>query len=83
MNDVYLDGKSHDLSALSADFSEAVPFRIDVQDKHVEVVVNGEIVYTNSYSDSMGEVVGLRFKFIGLGEVQSFKLINEEGNRVL
>lgn len=74
LNDVYLRGKEHDLSALSTDFTEPKNLSIDVHDLKVRVSIEGEEVYQAAYQESMGRLVGVRFKFVGTGEVRSFKL---------
>lgn len=79
LNDVYLRGKEHDLSALSADFSEPEELSVDVNQKEVRVSVAGKEVYQAVYEESMGRLVGVRFKFVGVGEVQSFQLTDASG----
>ena len=83
LNDVYLRGTSNDLSALSADFSDNTSIQIEVIDQQVAISINDRLVYSNAYFESMGEVVGLRFKFLGLGEVTSFALLDQSGGLVL
>ena len=82
LNDTYLNGKANDLSALSADFSEATLLEIKVDAQVVTITIDKRLVYTNTYQDSMGELVGLRFKFTGLGEVLTFELRDHSGKRV-
>ena len=74
LNDVYLRGKENDLSALSADFSEPVNLSIQVENKRLTVSIDQEEVYSQSYQESMGKLVGLRFKFKGLGEVLRYEI---------
>lgn len=82
MNDVYLRGKEHDLSALSADFSASVDLEIAVKNKIVHVLIDGREVYENKYETSMGKLVGVRFKFLGAGEVLSSRLVDGLGQHV-
>ena len=83
LNNVYLNGKENDLSDLSADFTEAVNLGISIVDKEVVISINDREAYISKYQDSMGRLVGVRFKFLGLGEVTSFKLVNEANELVL
>ncbi len=82
LNDIYLDGKSNDLSALSADFSETTLLDINVKDQQVTISIDKRAVFQKSYSDSMGNVVGMRFKFAGLGEVMNYELTDQNGGSV-
>lgn len=82
LNDVYLRGKEHDLSSLSADFSNTVDLKISVIEKKMTVSISGTEVYTQDYNDSMGELVGLRFRFEGLGEVTEFQLYDQRSQLV-
>ncbi len=82
LNDIYLRGKEHDLSAFSTEFTEPVTLKIQVEDKKVEVFIADKKVYTNQYHDTMGRLVGMRFKFLGLGEVLDFKL-QDQNNQLI
>lgn len=82
LNDVYLNGKENDLSALSADFSTPTQLKVEVKNKVVTVSIAGEEIYTLGYTDTMGNLVGLRFKFLGLGEVIDYKLFDQQLNKI-
>jgi len=83
LNDVYLNGKENDLSALSADFTDPTDLSIKVRQKVVDISINGKHVYSLHYQAPMGELVGLRFKFLGLGEVIDFKIYNDQSEEVI
>ena len=82
LNDVFLSGKSNDLSAFSADFSDPTSIQINVKEKQVSISIDNEVVYKTSYSDTMSRLVGLRFKFAGLGEVISYDLVDQNLERI-
>ncbi|MEM7296633.1 MAG: hypothetical protein AAF391_00025 [Bacteroidota bacterium] len=82
LNDVYLRGKEHDLSALSADFSQPVELDIQVKDQQVTISIDGKEVYIQRYESSMGTLVGTRFKFNGLADVGSFSLRDIQGSMI-
>ncbi len=82
LNDVYLRGKENDLSALSADFAKPVDLTLTLSNKQLTVRINGEEVYSNSYNDTMGRLVGLRFKFLGLGEVLEYTILDSNNNQL-
>ena len=83
LNDVYLDGKSNDLSDFSADFSAPTQLDLKVVDQRLDVYIRDQLAYSNSYESPMGRLVGLRFKFIGLGQVLDYKLQDQNLRQVL
>ena len=82
LNDRYVRGKENDLSPLSADFTSPVTLFIQVEAKQVSISIDGEVIYTNNYEETMGQLVGMRFKFHGLGEVQDFEIKDQNDRRV-
>ena len=82
LNDVYQSGKEHDLSAFGTDLQEFTEVELLVENKDVSVLINGKEVYTSRYEESMGQLVGLRFKFLGMGEVKEFSLRDQDGNQI-
>ncbi len=83
LNDVFLDGKQHDLSAFGTDLSDYTQIQVKVRAKEVFISIHQSEIYRATYHKSMGRVVGLRFKFLGFGEVQSFTLLDQKGNSVV
>ncbi|MEM6524501.1 MAG: hypothetical protein AAF693_11940 [Bacteroidota bacterium] len=82
LNDLYLDGKEHDLSAFGTNFDDFTSIVIKNKGQNVQVSVYDKVVYEREYQDSMGRFVGLRFKFIGLGEVEDVQLFDQENRPV-
>lgn len=82
LNDVYLRGKENDLSAFSADFTTPKRLSIKVREQEVFVSIEGKEVYSAAYQETMGRLVGVRFKFLGIGEVSSFELQDSADNRI-
>jgi hypothetical protein len=83
MSDVYLSGKEHDLSALSVDISQKTKLNIEVVNKKLTVFANDNALYSGSYNVSIGNIVGLRFRFLGAGEVATVKLSNLSGSEII
>ncbi len=82
LNDIYLSGKENDLSALSANLSSPTTLNIQIKDQLASIMINGENVYELKYNKSMGNLVGLRFKFLGLGEVLSYEILDKNQSKV-
>jgi hypothetical protein len=69
LNGPNVSGKEHDLSAFGVDLTDSQKISVSVKNKVVTVLIGGKEVYSDQYQGSMGELVGLRYKFLGLGEV--------------
>ncbi|WP_438423510.1 hypothetical protein [Aquimarina macrocephali] len=69
LNDVYLRGKEHDLSAFGVDFSDFRAIDINIKEKKVAVFIDDKEIYSRQYNKSIGKFVGIRYRFLGAGEV--------------
>ena len=84
MGDVYLSGKKHDLSNLGVDLSAPRNIKIVGAEQELKAYVDDELVFTGSYTKSIGAIVGLRYGFLGAGEVHKVLLQNTaNGNTIL
>lgn len=76
LNDKYFNGKKHDLSAFGVDLSKDTAIEIDIQNKNVRVFINEKEIYSNTYKESIGDFVGIRYRFLGVIEVSDLKISN-------
>ena len=83
LNDNYVSGKENDLSMFATDLSNETPVVISVENKTVSVTIANNKVYEAAYNETMGRVVGIRYKFLGYGEVSSFSLTDQTGSEIL
>lgn len=81
-NDHYLDGNSNDLSSFSADLSEWANVKVEVKNRAMKIFLNDKLVRQETYKADAGEVVGLRFSFLGAGAVKNIKLLNGKEENV-
>lgn len=70
----YYSGKDHDLSWLGCDISNWTDFKLQVVNNICQISVNDELKFTDSLSVNLGKIVGMKFKFNGIGEVDMVKL---------
>ncbi len=82
LNDQFLSGKENDLSAFSTDISEATVITISNKQKEVTTIIGGQEVHRMSYDKSMGRLVGIRFKFLGLGTVSQLSVMDQREREV-
>jgi hypothetical protein len=75
-NDNYLQGRSNDLSSFSADLSEWANVKVEVKNRVMKIFLNDKLIRQETYKEDAGEVVGLRFSFLGAGAVKNVRLLN-------
>jgi len=82
LSETYLSGKEHDLSAFGTDLSVFQPIKIHIENKTVSVYIEDDLIYKRQYQSSIGNVVGIRYRFLGAGEVDYLHLkdLNTEKN---
>ena len=83
MNDVYLRGKENDLSMFGTDLSQLQKIEVRVEEKNVTVLLDAEEIYSGQYNETMGNVVGIRYRFLGAGEVNHVILKDLIHDRVI
>jgi len=79
LNDVFVDGRKNDLSAFGVGLSESKKVSISNENREVTVQVEGQVIYKESYRESLGDFVGMRFKFLGAGKVSELRLEGSDG----
>ncbi|MGX1930113.1 hypothetical protein [Flagellimonas sp. 2504JD4-2] len=83
MNDVYVNGKEHDLSGLGLDLSEPKEILLHVKDKKLTILLEDQELFSSSYNESIGRVAGLRYRFLGAGEVSKSILSDLQGETTI
>lgn len=77
-----LVGNSHDLRVFGTDLKEWKNIRVDVRNRLVRIYMNGKLLKEEGYTEDAGELIGLRFSFLGAGSVKYVLLSNERGKKV-
>ncbi len=80
-NDHYFDGNSNDLSSFSTDLSEWANIKVKVNSRVMKIFLNDKLIRQETYKEDAGEVVGLRFSFLGAGAVKNVKLSDGKGGK--
>jgi hypothetical protein len=75
-------GKSTDLSIFGTDVFKKLNLRLEVMNKNVSIFLNNRLLKKEKYTASAGDIVGLRFSFLGAGEVNALSFTNEKGIKV-
>ena len=77
-----ISGKTHDLSSLGTNLSVWQTLRCEVRDRQVSLFLNDKLVYQGSYSDDVGKIAGLRYRFHGPGAIDYVRLWDAQGEIV-
>ncbi len=83
LSDIYLSGKEHDLSAFSTDLSTSRDIQLKVVNKELKVLIDNQLVFSQTYDKSIGDLAGLRYRFLGTGEVEMLRIANGNGSIIL
>ena len=75
----HAEGKTSDFSGFGVDFSEWVTLRCEVRKKAVRVFVNDRLAWQGRFTNDVGKLVGLRYRFHGTGEVASAVVSRADG----
>ena len=82
VNDHYFPGNSNDLSSFSADLSDWAAIKVEVKNRVMKIFLNDKLIRQETYKEDAGEVVGLRFSFLGAGTAKNVKLLNGKEENV-
>jgi hypothetical protein len=77
-----LSNKNDNLSDFVFNLAEWQHFRIENRDKHISIYVNDIKRYSNSYNQSIGEIMGVTIKFQGNGYLKNFLLSDLKENAI-
>lgn len=83
MSEKRIAGESADLSAFGTDMSQFQHLTLVVQSKAVTIFLGGNIIFEGEFVEDPGDVVGIRYRFLGNGIVDYLRLKNGENNMVL
>lgn len=72
--DVYLSGQNHDLSSLQLNLSNYRNIKLEVSNSTVKVYDNTTLLYTVQYSQSLGNLTGIKIAFKGSGTIDWVEL---------
>jgi hypothetical protein len=75
-------GKENDLSIFGTDPSQKINLRMEVKDRSVKIFNDGKLLKESSFIKDAGQIVGLRYSFLGAGSVDAIKIQNKDGKIV-
>lgn len=74
LSEIYLNGKEHDLSELGLALTTFKNIKIKVKEKHLTLFAENEEIFSKAYHESIGNIAGIRYHFLGAGEIKSIQL---------
>lgn len=82
MGEVFHDGIQNDLSAFGRDLQKWQRLQVKVVNKQATIYVDEQPVYTISFKNDFGKVLGLVYNFTGTGAIDYVKLKDGENKLV-
>lgn len=82
IGEVYLSGRENDFSKFGTDINNWQDVSLTVVDKKGVVTLNGEQIFETTFEGDFGKIVGLDYRFTGLGEIEYLKLSELDGSLV-
>ncbi|WP_422859953.1 hypothetical protein ACOKFD_03305 [Flagellimonas sp. S174] len=80
MNDTFMNGKKHDLSHLGLDLSTKQQIHLKVEKKILRVSSGNKTLFQGEYAETLGRIAGIRYRFLGAGEIYQSTLSNLKGD---
>ncbi len=80
LGDVTWAGKTNDLSVFGTDPSTGIDLKLEVKKRTARIYLNGKLIRSATYSKNAGDIVGIRYSFLGAGTVDRLLLRDEKGN---
>lgn len=74
----FISGNDNDLSAFGTDVSEWQELSLRVEDKFAAVFLNGVNIYETRFENDFGKVVGVDYRFSGLGDLDYLRFRNPD-----
>ncbi len=78
----YISGENNDLSAFGCDMNAWNDFELQIENKLVTILLNGEEIYRTSYDNSNGAIKGVAYNFGGSGAIDYLQLYSADDQLV-
>lgn len=76
----FYSGNDSDLSAFGTDVTEWQELTLTVENKIARVFLNGESIFETQFEDDFGKVVGVDYRFSGMGDLDYLRFKNLDGS---
>lgn len=76
--DNFISGKKNDLSMFGCDLDKWNKIHITVKNKEVKIHLNENFIFSDSFNEDPGKVIGVHLLFFGCGKAKNIKLNNFE-----
>lgn len=74
----FISGNDNDLSAFGTDLSDWQEVTLKVKEKLATVFLNGEQIYEVGFENDFGKIVGVDYRFSGLGDLDYLRFKNPD-----
>ena len=70
--------KNQNLTFLYQPLEDGISVKIETNNKKFNLSLNGNVAYKSEFETNPGKLIGMRFRFVGLGEVDYIRFFNTE-----
>lgn len=78
----FISGNENDLSAFGADLRQWQEVSLSVENKFATIFLNDEQIYEIGFNNDFGKIVGVDYRFSGLGDLDYLRFQNLDGSLV-
>ncbi|QDH80611.1 hypothetical protein FKX85_16805 [Echinicola soli] len=82
MGEIIRSGNENNLSSLGVDVYNWQEINIKVENKHAEIILNGEHLFQEIFQEDFGDIMALTYIFNGTGSVDYVRLEGAKGETV-
>lgn len=82
MGEIIRSGQDNDLSALGENIYDWQELGLRVQNKQAKIVLNGKVIFEETFQNDFGNIMGLIYLFDGTGSIDYVRLDNVNGEVV-
>ena len=82
LNGESLKGDAHDLSGFGCDFSKMQHLKVVNRQNLLHIYLNDKLIWKQPLKNDLGKIAGVRYRFVGDGEVDYVRYYNSKGKAV-
>lgn len=79
----YTDSRKEDLSGFGCDLQQWTKLKVVCKKRQIQFFINDKEVYAATVKNDVTEIVGMQYRFNGVGAVRNTRLIGEGGKEVV
>jgi len=79
LGEIIRSGTNNDLSHLGVDVFQWQEIRVRVKNKQAEIILNGQLLVTETFREDFGDIMAITYIFSGTGSIDHVRLAGKNG----